>query len=199
MKRTFLLLSALILVAAPLLATPKTIENLQAAYNGESNAHARYVAFAEKADQDGYPSVASMFRAAARAEQIHANNHAEVIKKLGAEPKATIDKPEIKTTAENLEAAIKGEKYEFETMYPEFLKEAHAANEVAAVKTFNYAYKAEGEHAKLYSDLRKNIETIKGAKQTYYVCEVCGYTTTKVDFERCPGCLQPKDKYVAVS
>src|SRR3974390_2910976 len=90
-------------------ASATTLENMQAAYNGESNAHARYLAFAKQADSEGYGQVASLFRAAARAENIHATNHAAVIQVLGAVPQARVEDPIVKSTSENLEAAIKGE------------------------------------------------------------------------------------------
>ena len=101
------------LVSAPLFgSTSKVLDNLQTAFNGESNAHARYLEFAGKADQEGFGSVASLFRAAARAEQIHADNHAVVIRKLGSTPQATIEKAVVKSTDENLQVAIQGETYE---------------------------------------------------------------------------------------
>ncbi len=90
----------------------KTLENLQAAFNGESNAHAKYLAYANKADEEGYLKVATLFRAAAYAEEVHLNNHAKVIKGMGASPKAEIKLPEIHSTAQNLADAIKGETYE---------------------------------------------------------------------------------------
>ena len=192
----------LFLLAATLLAfaTPpsKTLDNLQAAFNGESNAHARYLEFAKQADKDGYPSVASLFRTAARAEEIHANNHAVVIKKLGGVPKATMEKVVVKTTRENLEAAIKGETYERDTMYPTFLKEARATGNADAVQTFNYAKFAETQHAALYTDALANLASLKGKTQAYYVCTICGATTTKIDFAKCPSCFNHKDKYVKV-
>ncbi len=180
-------------------ATPKTLDNLQAAYNGESNAHARYLEFAKKAEAEGYGPVASLFLAAARAEEIHAANHAAVIKSLGGVPKATIAPPDVKSTKENLEAAIKGESYERDTMYPEFIATAKKEGQRDALKSFNYAKTAEAEHAKLYSDSVKNLPTLKGAKVTYYVCTVCGYTTKDLNFAKCLSCFNPKDKYVAVS
>ena len=181
-------------------ATAKTIDNLQLAFTGESNANARYLAFARQADEEGYPSVATLFRAAAKAEQIHANNHAEVIKKLGAVPTGRVEPPIVKTTAENLEVAIKGEIYERDTMYPEFLRVARQEGaESAVLRTFNYAKSAEGEHAKLYTDAKTKLPWLKGLLETYYVCEVCGYTTTRLDFEKCAACGNPKDKYIAVS
>ena len=100
----------------------KTLENLIAAFNGESNANAKYIEYAKKADEEGYQGVASLFRAAAAAEEIHFKNHAEVIKKLGGTPKADIQLPKILSTKENLVDAIKGENYEHDVMYPDFLK-----------------------------------------------------------------------------
>lgn len=198
MRTRIIFLAAALLIVATGAFAATTLDNLQAAYNGESNAHARYLAFADKAETDGYLGVASLFRAAAKAEQIHADNHAVVIKKLGAEPKMTLDKPDVKTTSENIQAAIKGETYERDVMYPSFLKIARADKNTDAIRTFNYALTAEGEHAKLYTNALKNQESMKAAA-TLYVCSVCGYTTTKIDFEKCPGCLNPKDKYVSVS
>jgi rubrerythrin len=182
------------------MAATKTLDNLQTAFNGESNAHARYLAFAEKADQEGYGEVASLFRAAAKAENVHSANHAAVIKKMGGTPQAKIETPVVNSTKENLEAAIKGESYERDTMYPEFLKQARAENNRDAVQTFNYAKMAEAEHAKLYSESLNNLPNLKGSKaKDYFVCTVCGYTTTKVDFSKCPSCFTHRDKYEKVS
>ena len=200
MRKTVFVLAVLAvvsLVAANAFAT-KTLDNLQTAFNGESNAHARYLAFAEKADKEGYGPVASLFRAAARAEEIHAANHAVVIKKMGATPQAKIETPEVKSTAENLAVAIKGETYERDEMYPAFIKEARAERNTDALQSFNYAKSAEAEHAKLYTDSKDGLAQLKGSGVKYYVCTVCGYTTKKVDFEKCPSCFNPKDKYVPV-
>ena len=186
--------------AVPDTGKDATIANLQAAFNGESNAHARYLAFAKKAEAEGYGEVASLFRAAAKAEDIHANNHAVVIKKLGAAPAAKIETPDVKSTKENLEAAIKGETYERDTMYPQFLKQAREVRNTDAIQTFNYAKTAEAEHAKLYSEALKNLDKLKGTKaKNYSVCNVCGYTVAKVDFTKCPSCFSPKEKYETVS
>ena len=181
--------------------TTKTLGNLQAAFNGESNAHARYLAFAEKANAEGYAQVASLFRAAARAEEIHASNHAAVIKKMGGTPRADVKKPEAKTTAENLKAAVAGESYERDTMYPEFIKEAKASKNRDAIRTFNLAMAAEAEHAKLYQASLDGLATLKGSKaKDYFVCKECGYTVAKVDFEKCPVCFNPaKEFYQKVS
>ncbi len=175
-----------------------TLQNLQTAYNGESNAHARYLAFAKKADADGFAQAAALFRAAARAEQIHAANHAVVIKKLGSTPEAKIEAPVVKSTKENLEAAVKGETYERDVMYPDFLKQARADKNTAAIQTFNFAKSAEAEHAKLYTNAAADPEKMKAKGVKYEVCTVCGYTVPKVDFAKCPSCFSPKEKYESV-
>ncbi|HQT93619.1 MAG: hypothetical protein B7Z68_09090 [Acidobacteria bacterium 21-70-11] len=186
--------------AAPATSTAKTLDNLNAAFNGESNAHARYLAFAAKAGEEGYGEVASLFRAAARAESIHAANHAAVIKKLGGVPKADIQVPDVKSTKENLEAAIKGESYERDTMYPEFLAQARKEGQRDAIQTFNFAKSVEAEHAKLYTAALDNLGALKGSQaKPFYVCTVCGNTTAQMNFEKCPVCFNSKDKYVQVS
>jgi rubrerythrin len=176
-----------------------TLQNLQTAFNGESNAHARYLAFAERADQESYFQIAALFRAAAKAEQVHANNHEAEIKKLGDTAKANIDKPIVKSTKENLEAAIKGETYERDVMYPDFYKQARSVAIAGAVQTFNYASSAEAEHARLFTAALNNMASMRMKGVTYYVCTVCGYTTTNLDFAKCHTCYSPKDKYTAVS
>lgn len=175
-----------------------TLENLQAAFNGESNASAKYAAFAKKADAEGYGKVASLFRAASKAEEIHAKNHAAVITKLGGKAKADIKLPEIKSTRENLQAALQGETYEFKAMYPAFLKKARADRDRAAIRTFNFATGTEAGHAKLYKEALDNLEAWKGANVEFFVCKECGNTVTKVDFETCPICHEPKSFYFPV-
>jgi rubrerythrin len=177
----------------------KTLENLQAAFNGESNANAKYLAFAKKADDEGYKKVASLFRAAARAEAIHFANHAEVIKKLGGTPTADIKAAEVKTTADNLKAAIEGESYERDTMYPDFIAEARASNNVEAVKTFNFAKSAEAEHARLYAEALANLDQWKTGPATFYVCPKCGFTTQDANLVKCPVDFTPKEKFEAIN
>jgi len=177
-----------------------TLENMQAAFNGESNAHVRYLAFAKEADSKGYGEVASLFRAAARAEEIHAANHAAVIKELGAEPHAKIETPEVKTTRENLQAAIKGETYERDTMYPDFLKQARTDRNKSAIKSLNFAKQAEAEHAKLYTAALANLDGLKGSKSvTFFVCPSCGFTTRDSALTKCPTCFTPKERFEKVA
>jgi len=200
-------LAAVVLIgAATLPAAPsdqpseQTIKNLQAALNGERNAHARYLAFAQKADEEHYGEVASLFRAAAASEEIHGNNHEAVLQKAGVTPEVTLETPDVQSTAENLQAAIKGENYEWQTMYPEFLNRAQQERYVPATVTFQEALGTEQEHARLYEHALKNLDQLKGSSaRTYYVCGVCGFTTDELNFERCPNCLQPKERYSPVS
>lgn len=179
-------------------APAKTLDNLMAAFNGESNAKAKYTEFAKKADLEGFAGVAALFRAAATAEETHATRHAEVIKKLGGTPKAEIKLPEIKATADNLKAALEGETYERDKMYPEFITEARAVGNKEALRAFNFAMAAEGEHAKLYADAGANLQSWKAAK-AFYVCPVCGKTVPAVSFEKCPVCFTPGEKFAKIA
>lgn len=181
-----------------------TVKNLLAAFEGESNAHAKYIAFAAKADEEGLHGAASLFRAAGRAEQIHAANHGRVIKQLGGEATCTIHPVEVKDTLDNLKAALGGEQYEIDVMYPEFLKEAIAGGVTAAVRSMTGALEAEKCHARLYGEAVALLQGGKrdswiGAARDFYVCPVCGYTSeTEEEHERCPVCNCPWEKFEIV-
>lgn len=176
-----------------------TLENLMAAYNGESNASAHYAIFAKQAETEGYLKAAQLFRAASAAEKIHAAAHAEAIKKAGGTAKATIDSVKAGTTKENLEAALKGETYEKTVMYPKFLEKARKDGNKDAIQSMTYAKAAEEEHAKFYRAALDNLDAYKTAGQGWFVCRVCGFTVTKVDFSKCPVCFHPKDQYKLIS
>jgi rubrerythrin len=176
----------------------KTLDNLQTALSGETNASLKYKAFAVKADEEGYKQVAVLFRAAAQAEKIHADNHANVITQLSGIPKAVTQTPEVKTTAENLKAAIEGETYERDTMYPGFLAQAMTDKARGAVRTFNYALAVETEHAKLYAEALKSLDAWKEISINFYVCSVCGNTLTNIDFKKCPVCFTDAGDYKEV-
>jgi rubrerythrin len=192
---------------SPAPAHEQTLKNLLAAFNGESNASARYAAFAVKADEEGYLKVASLFRAASRAEQIHAANHSKVIVKMGADtPVATIEAATVKTTVENLKAAIAGETYEIDVMYPDFINEAETQKNTAALRTFNFAIEAEKGHAQLYTKALEHVQHCVDKtceklsnKATYYVCPECGLTVEKAEFDRCPVCGKPKEKFELIN
>lgn len=150
-----------------------TEKNLAAAFAGESQANRKYTAFARQADAEGFPQAAKLFRAAAEAETIHALSH---FKTLGM----------IKSTAENLKAAVDGETYEFTNMYPDFIKEAEAENNAAAVRTFTYANEAEKIHAELYQKALDNLA--KGVDGEFYLCTVCGHIAPDHAPDTCPIC-----------
>jgi rubrerythrin len=178
-----------------------TVQNLLAAFEGESNAHAKYTAFAARADEDGLHGAASLFRAAARAEQIHAANHARVIGILGGQAEAEIHPVEVKSTLENLKAALNGEQYEIDTMYPGFLQEATERKNTAAIRTFHGALEAEKTHARLYAEAIALLAAGKkdswiGEARDFYVCPICGYTSeTEEEHERCPVCNCPWERF----
>jgi rubrerythrin len=176
-----------------------TLENLQAAFNGESNARAKYLIFAEKADEEGYGQVASLFRAAAAAEAIHAAAHARVIKKMGGEAQAVIGQVTPAGTPENLLVAIKGETYERDVMYPQFIAAAKAEGNKAAVVSFENALLAEAEHARMYQAAHDHLNQWKSGKRDFWICQVCGYTLDQAPVARCPACGAPPHKFTLVN
>lgn len=181
--------------------TTSVLANLLDAFNGESNAHARYLAFAAKADAEGWHGVASLFCAAAYAEHIHAGNHARIIKQQGGTPHAEIHRAESRSTLENLRIALGGEKFEIETMYPEFIRAGEAAHNKAAVRTFTWALEAEKTHARLFAKAIASLEaggkdSWAATEQVFYVCPACGYTSDSAnEHERCPVCNMSWDKF----
>ncbi|NYE56606.1 rubrerythrin family protein [Carboxydothermus ferrireducens] len=162
----------------------KTLENLMAAFAGESQANRKYLAFAKKAEEEGYPNIARLFRSAAEAETIHALKHLEVAGKIGS-------------TLENLKAAVAGETYEFTEMYPEFIKEAEASGENNAARSFTFASRAEEVHARLYQEALKALEEGKDVEGEFYICPVCG-NIEKARPERCPICGVAGERFFQV-
>jgi rubrerythrin len=156
----------------------QTINNLNAAIEGEANASHRYSLFARKADEEGYAQVAKLFRAAARAESIHRRNHEKVLRDLGVEPTAPkLQGVKVGTTRENLEAPIKGESQEQGEMYPAMVKQARRDAVPEAVTSFTYALSTEAEHAQLFRDALAQLG--HNPRVDYYVGETSGDTVTK--------------------
>jgi len=174
-----------------------TLDNLQEAYNGESNAKARYEAFAVKAEAEGYLGVAGLFKAAALSESIHAAKHAKAIETLGGMPKAELKAPVVKSTRENLKEAISGENHESKKMYPAFLKKAEADKNMQAMYSFKGAMAAEKMHSQMYSKALANLKDWKVKKQ-FIVCQACGYTTMDLKLKTCPVCSQPRAQFTEV-
>jgi rubrerythrin len=163
----------------------KTTDDLKAAFAGESQANRKYTAYAKKADDDGFPEVAKLFRVAAHAETIHALNH---FRALG----------EIKTTAENLEAAISGENYEVVDMYPEFIADAEAEGNRKAFNSFKWAWEVEKVHEALFRRALDNLANGLAAVE-YYVCPVCGYVHENGAPEKGPVCGTPGTRFEVIS
>lgn len=178
----------------------KTLQNLQSSFKGESDAHTRYIAFAQRADQEGYGEVASLFRALARSDEIHMRNHAEVIRKMGAEPEATLAKFPTQSTQQNLEfSANRSESYQADKIYPWFIVQAHAEGNAEAVRTFEDARASEVQHFKLLTTALKNLEHMHGKTRTYYVCTMCGATLEQPSNDMCPPCANAPDAYEKVN
>lgn len=163
-----------------------TKENLEEAFGGESEANRKYLAYAQKAEEEGYEQVAHLFRTIAEAETIHAHNHFRAMGKVG-------------NTAENLQDAIDGEDYEYQDMYPEFLEEAKEEGETEAKTAFRFALKAEEVHSSLYNEALQAVEAGEDLpEREIYLCEVCGHTVLGEPPENCPICGSDKEKYFQV-
>jgi len=159
----------------------KTEQNLKEAFSGESQASQRYWAFAEKADAEGFVGAAKLFRAAARAEAVHALNH---LRAMNA----------VRSTKENLEAAVDGECFEFKEMYPAMVKDAVAENEIDARHSLEYAMSIEMIHHKLF---QKALESEnENASASFYVCPVCGHTVRDKVPKKCPYCGADGAKFI---
>jgi len=161
-----------------------TESNLQSSFAGESQAHMRYLIFADRAEKEGYANLARLFRAIAYAEQVHATNH---YKELGA----------INSSAENLRVAIDGESYEVNEMYPAYLAVAQLQGEKGAQRSMGYALEAEKIHAQMYKEAKeaaaKGVDRELGA---IYICQICGHTVEGEPPEKCPVCGAKRQRYV---
>ena len=158
-------------------------KNLQDAFAGESQANRKYLAFAQKADREGYPQIAKLFRAAAEAETVHAHAHLRALKG-------------VKDTASNLKAAIEGESFEFKSMYPPMIEAAQSEGHTAAERSFMYANAVEKIHAELY---QKALDKMGSLEETdYWVCAVCGYTCEDEAPDNCPVCQAKKKVFFKV-
>jgi len=181
--------------------TEGAVSNLLSAYENEINSHARYKAYAAKAELEGLPGAASLFRAAARAEQIHASNHARVIRHMGGEIEAEIHSFRVRSTAENLRTALGGEQKEIDTLYPEFLVHATSQVDTHAMRSFLWAIEAEKTHARLYEEALAAMEAGTGWTQEeihFYVCTLCGYTAKQHEADNCPACNYVWDRFEVI-
>ncbi|HDL86161.1 MAG TPA: rubrerythrin family protein [Candidatus Acetothermia bacterium] len=162
---------------------PMTEGNLKAAFAGESQAHMRYLIFAEQAEKEGKSNLARMFRAIAYAEQVHATNHYRELSMIEGSP-------------DNLQTCIDGETYEVEEMYPAYNKIAELQGETGAVRSTHYALEAEKIHARMYADAKKEADTGKDIKiGKVYICPVCGYTVEGDAPNKCPVCGASREMF----
>jgi rubrerythrin len=154
----------------------QTVDNLQQAFAGESQANRKYLFFADKADEEGQKQIARLFRAAAEAETVHARNHLRVLQG-------------VKSTRENLAAAIGGEQYEFTQMYPGFIKEAEGEGQSSARRSFDLANQVEKTHHGLFQGALDGLGQGKAMPdQPFFVCQVCGHTVAGAAPDKCPVC-----------
>ena len=154
----------------------KTDKNLQGAFAGESQANRKYLFFAEKADKEGQPQIARLFRAAAEAETVHAKNHLNALDAIGE-------------TKANVMAASVGEHYEFTRMYPPYIETASQEKNAKALRSFEYANEVEKVHHKYFEAALKALNAgTKLKEETFYVCQVCGNTVTGTPPDVCPIC-----------
>ena len=162
-----------------------TEENLKAAFAGESQAHMKYTIFADRAEKEGYPEVARLFRAISYAERVHATNHLRALGGIG-------------DTVANLGEAIEGENHENTEMYPAFNAVAELQGEKAAVRSIHYALEAEKIHEAMYGEAKDIVQTGKDRDTaTVHVCPTCGYTVIGEPPDRCPVCRVKKEKFRA--
>ncbi len=161
----------------------KSVENLMAAFAGESQANRKYLAFAGIADKEGHPGVAKLFRAAAAAETIHAHAHLKAAKKIG-------------TTLENLKEAVAGETFEFNDMYPPMIETAQEEGNKQAERSFRYANEVEKTHADLYQNALDNLDSFESVD--YMVCSVCGHTVAGNAPDKCPVCKAARKAFFKV-
>ena len=160
-----------------------SMDNLKNAFAGESQANRKYLAFAKKAEEEGFKQVAKLFRAVAEAETVHAHSHLRV---MGG----------VKSTKENIQEAIGGETFEFTKMYPQMIEEARKGGNKQAQQSFEFANKVEKIHAELYQKALNNLG--KNETVDYYVCQVCGNTVENAAPDKCPICGASKSMFVKI-
>ncbi len=187
----------------------KTRQNLEQAIEGEAQAYVRYLAFSEKAGEEGHPGVARLFRAAAQSEWIHAKSHqralatdSDILDSLSSADKAAAavqtlrSEGKVGETAENLASAVEGETYEFKKMYPPMIADAVTEKEMAARHSLEYAMSIEMVHAKLFKKALQDPSAV--AASSYHVCPVCGHTAAEKAPRKCPYCGVDASKFIEV-
>jgi rubrerythrin len=175
-----------------------TANNLRSSFAGESQAHMRYLIYADKADKDGFPNVGRLFRAIAYAEQVHATNHFRQLRDLKGDALTVAGAGfGLGPTADNLEVAIGGEEFEVNEMYPAYKAVAESQGEKGPLRSFDWAWKAEQIHAAMYTEAKAAVEAGKDYDiGSIFICSVCGHTVEGEAPDRCPVCNAKREKYV---
>lgn len=179
------------------------IRNLETALEEEMKNCEAYKAYAVSADEEGLHGLASLFHATARAEQIHAGNHARVLRHMGGSTQVNIPPPRVGSAIDNLRAALVDQRFEVDYLYPTFLTNAVSLFDSTAIRSFHWALEADKWHARLHSEIimRLNRQGAKGwARQPhdFYVCGLCGYITESPVEENCPTCNYLSEKFEKV-
>jgi rubrerythrin len=164
----------------------KTKQNLYTAFVAEAKAYFRLLAYAEKAEEEGYPQIAALFKAVAEAERVHATRHLKLLGEVVT-----------KDTESNLKASFEREEKAGGLFYPQFIKEAEEEGDKQASITFSHARDVEEEHASLYKHALQHL--VAETAPEYYVCQVCGYIAEGSPPERCPVCNAPREKFKKIS
>lgn len=178
-----------------------TIQNLQAAFKGETTASAKYAAYSSKAEEEGFHEIAMLYHAASVAENIHANNHKVVLEEAGQTVPEITPEFTVNSTKENLIDAIEGESYESNTMYPEFMINAKAAKNEFASISLNYAYRTELKHRKMYKEALVALEnnTVTSLPSVYFICPTCGNTYQTTTSKRCGISMTSNEKFIELT
>lgn len=201
-----LFIAALTPVAADTGVYSATISALQERYADEIQAHSRYGLYAQRAQREGYPNIAHLFRSLAASEAVHASNFSRILKQLGVTAAAVTPKPAISTTRENLQYATRVEAAEIDNEYPAILEKLAAEHHAEAIENITYAWESEKQHRDLIIKIQDAatdwfgflVDHIESEHSRYYVCHVCGSTLTEIPQQQCPVCSNPSEHYAEV-
>ena len=179
------------------------IRNLETAFEEETKTCAAYKAYAVRAEEEGFPGIASLFRATARAEQIHASNHGRVLRHMGGSTMADAPLPRVDDTLENLKNALVDQKFEVDYLYPAFLVAAVPLFDSTAIRSFHWALEADKSHVRLYNELMSRVNASgrpgwEYEPHDFFVCGLCGYAAETVEGENCPACNYFREKFETV-
>lgn len=192
-------------VLAPLVSVEDSsaIRNLETALEEETKNFTTYKEYAAKSDDEGYHGIASLFRATARAEQIHASSHARVLRHMGGSTLIEMPRVRLEATLDNLKAALVDQKFEVDYLYPTFLTTAIPLLDSTAIRSFQWALEADKSHVRLYSKVMQQVNANGKSgwareEHEFFVCTLCGYAAQTPEGENCPGCNYLWEKFERV-